>query len=132
MSSVVKMEAEEASTSGTVQNVQKTKKGKKECKDFTLAEKWEESKHVRKLVAADGRLIRWESKELANVITLSALGLNADVMCVVAEVHCAKTQVAKPPTVDYLKAQARSKKGYCFLIPKSSEAASRYGSYERK
>ena len=78
--------------------------------DFRLAEKMEDTKTLREVLRATGRLVQWQNKDLVNVITLEALGLNSKLMCVIAEFHCSQTKVVKPPGINFLKAQAGKKK----------------------
>ena len=73
--------------------------------DFRLASALEDKRAIRELLRSGGRLVKWQSDDVVNVITLDALGLNSTVMCVVAEVHCSQTQVVKPPAINYMKAQ---------------------------
>ncbi len=74
--------------------------------DFRLAEKMEDTRAIREVLRATGQLVQWQSKEVANVITLEALGLNSKLMCVVADFHCSQSKVVKPPAINFLKAQA--------------------------
>jgi hypothetical protein len=75
--------------------------------DFSLAEKWEDSRLVRELLRNQGRLVRWVSEKLINVINLETLGVNSTMMTLVAEHHCAQTKVVKAPAIDFLKAQVK-------------------------
>lgn len=85
----------------------KTKRGK--ITDFGLAQKLEESKLVREIMRSGPKeLIQWPTKETINVISLNALGLNSEVMCIVADYHCSRLNVIKPPNINFLKAQVGS------------------------
>ena len=53
--------------------------------DFSLAGKWEDSRLVRELLRNQGRLVRWVSEKLINVINLETLGVNSTMMTLVAE-----------------------------------------------
>lgn len=77
--------------------------------DFRLAEKMEDTKTLREVLRATGRLVQWQNSDLVNVITLEALGLNSKLMSVVADFHCSQTQVVKPPGINFLKSQAGKK-----------------------
>ena len=91
---------------------------KRKVIDFRLATKMEDSRCCRDLLRQHGRIIVWQSKDHVNVMSLDALALNHKVMCIVADHHCAETQVVKPPAVNFLKAQAwsMSKKGDLLLL----------------
>ncbi len=85
----------------------KRKRGK--ITDFGLASKLEESKLVREIMRSGlQKLIQWPTKETENVISLAALGLNSEVMCIVADYHCSRLDVIRPPNIDFLKAQVGS------------------------
>ena len=78
--------------------------------DFRLAEQLEDSRFVRDLLRQTGRLIQWANEDVANVITLEALGLNYRLMVILANFHCAQSNVVKPPAINFLKAQVRIQK----------------------
>lgn len=96
----------EGDASGVTTPVPKAKAQRKKVADFTLAKSMEDSRLVRDVMREHGRLIRWVSEEKKNVISLECLGLNSGVMCLVAAHHCSVTTVVKPPSIDFLKAQA--------------------------
>lgn len=99
--------ASSAAASTVEEQPAKTKRGK--ITDFGLAQKLEESKLVREVMRSGPKeLIQWPTKETINVISLAALGLNSEVMCIVADYHCARLNVIKPPKINFLKAQVWS------------------------
>lgn len=79
--------------------------------DFGLAEKWEDSRVIRDLLRDNGRLIRWLGEKQINIINLETLGLNSNLMCMVADYHCARSADVKPPRINFLKAQAGESNG---------------------
>ena len=99
------MPADESSVPTVPSGQKPLKKTKVKITDFSFANKLEDCRLVRELLRDGGRLIRWESQEKANVISLSALGLNSKVMCMLADHHCSSTSSVKPPSIAFLKAQ---------------------------
>lgn len=91
---------------------------KRKVIDFRLASKMEDSRHVRDLLKNNGRVIVWQSPDHVNVMSLDALAMNHQVMCLLADHHCAESKVVKPPAVDFLKAQvgSMSKQGGLLLL----------------
>lgn len=92
--------ASSAAASTVKEQPAKTKRGK--ITDFGLAQKREVMRSGPK------ELIQWPTKETINVISLAALGLNSEVMCIVADYHCARLNVIRPPNINFLKAQVWS------------------------
>ena len=99
------MPANESSVQTVPSGQKPLKKTKVKITDFSFATKLEDCRLVRELLRDGGRLIRWESEEKKNVITLSALGLNSKVMCMLADHHCSSTGSVRPPSIAFLKAQ---------------------------
>ena len=99
------MPAHESSSPPVPSGQKPLKKTKLKVTDFTFAMKLEDCRLVRELLRDGGRLVRWESQEKANVISLNALGLNSKVMSMLADHHCSSTSTVKPPSIAFLKAQ---------------------------
>ena len=98
-----------SSVASPVANQQPAKTKRAKITDFGLAQKLEESKLVREVMrSGTHELIQWPTKETINVISLNALGLNSEVMCIVADYHCSRLNVIKPPNINFLKAQVGS------------------------
>ena len=87
-----------------VANVVKQSKTPK-VMDYALADLLEECRAARTNLRDTGDLLRWPSPQVQNIPSLEAVGLNSSIMMVIADFHCAKTQILKAPRINFLKAQ---------------------------